>query len=379
MKFLRDWALRRRLRNGRAAVGASERPKAAQTWSGPGTLERSLGHRDLPRGKAEADRLAAELGAGNRTRTTEAVSLAELFDKYAREVTPSKSPGKQQHDRAVAALVCRVLGPATRADSLSRSDVARVVTARQKAGDRRAGKARGTPLRSRAIQYDLVHLRAVLRWGVHQGLLDRNPLPPDVVPKGNPPRQPRIGPAEFRRLLEVAPEILPLALPLLVTVYETGHRIGAVRSLSWSDLDLEAGRVRWRGASDKLDFEHTTPLSAEAVAALRAWQRESGALGDVPVFAAPKDPAIPMSRSFARDIWEQLEVAAELPPEKGRGWHSLRRAFADELRGQPLKDLTALGGWKDPMTVVRVYQSATLETQREALEHRRRVRIAHQL
>jgi integrase len=115
------------------------------------------------------------------------------------------------------------------------------------------------------------------------------------------------------------------------------------------------------------------------VAVLRAWQRESGALGDLPAFPAPKDPAVPMSRNFARDLWAKLEAAAELPHEVGRGWHSLRRAFADELRGQPLKDLTALGGWKDPMTVVRVYQSATLETQREALEQRRRVRVARQL
>jgi integrase len=378
----RSAALYRTGEKGRNRVNLVRRKSgllALEWFEGGQRLERSLGHRDLTRGKAEADRLAAELAAGRHGKTGEAVTLAELFDKYAREVTPSKSPGKQAHDRAVAALVCRVLGPATRADSLSRSDAARVIAARQRAGDRRLGKVRGTPLRSRAIQYDLVHLRAVLRWGVHQGLLDRNPLPPDVVPRGNQPRQPRLGPAEYRRLLEVAPEVMPLALPLLVTVYETGHRIGAVRSLRWSDLDLESARVRWRGVSDKLDWEHTTPLSAEAVSVLRAWQRESGALGDLPAFPAPKNPAVPMSRNFARDLWTMLEAAAELPREAGRGWHSLRRAFADELRGQPLKDLTALGGWKDPMTVVRVYQSATLETQREALKQRRRVRIARQL
>ena len=32
----------------------------------------------------------------------------------------------------------------------------------------------------------------------------------------------------------------------------------------------------------------------------------------------------------------------------GLGYHSLRRKFATELKGIPLKDLCQLGGWKDP-------------------------------
>jgi integrase len=44
----------------------------------------------------------------------------------------------------------------------------------------------------------------------------------------------------------------------LVLAYETGHRIGAVGTLRWSDINLTERRVRWRAEQDKLGFEHHT-------------------------------------------------------------------------------------------------------------------------
>jgi len=63
-------------------------------------------------------------------------------------------------------------------------------------------------------------------------------------------------------------------------------------------------------------------------------------------------------------------VLAKLPPERGRGWHSLRRKFATELKHAPLKDLCALGGWKDAQTILKCYQQADPVTMRRALETR---------
>jgi hypothetical protein len=62
-----------------------------------------------------------------------------------------------------------------------------------------------------------------------------------------------------------------------------------------------------------------------------------------------------MSRHLARDWWERTESAAGLPRVTGRGWHSLRRKFATELKGASLKDLCALGGWKDHNTILKCY------------------------
>jgi hypothetical protein len=77
-----------------------------------------------------------------------------------------------------------------------------------------------------------------------------------------------------------------------------------------------------------------------------------------------------VSRHLARDWMERAQRLAGLPPEKGRGWHALRRHFASELRDAPLRDLCALGGWKNPQTVLKCYQRPSEEAQRAALERR---------
>ncbi len=58
--------------------------------------------------------------------------------------------------------------------------------------------------------------------------------------------------------------------------------------------------------------------------------------------------------------------------ETGRGWHSLRREFASELIHQPTKVLGELGGWTEPMTIMKCCQHPDQEQLREALSDRRR-------
>ncbi len=73
------------------------------------------------------------------------------------------------------------------------------------------------------------------------------------------------------------------------------------------------------------------------------------------------------------DWWDVAEKRAQLPSVVGRGFHSLRRKFATEMKHAPLKDLCHLGGWKSPTTVVTVYQQPDAATQFDALRSRRRV------
>ena len=74
------------------------------------------------------------------------------------------------------------------------------------------------------------------------------------------------------------------------------------------------------------------------------------------------DPSIPCD-----------ERLAGLPHEARVGWHSLRRKFASELKGIPLKDLCQLGGWKSAVTVLTCYQQPDDATMRRALEGRKRL------
>ena len=51
----------------------------------------------------------------------------------------------------------------------------------------------------------------------------------------------------------------------LVIAHETGHRIGAIRQLRWSDIDMEGRTIRWRAQHEKTGHEHRTPVTAEAL------------------------------------------------------------------------------------------------------------------
>jgi integrase len=331
----------------------------------------ACGHRDFASGKAQADQLAAQLRHPNR-RQVGTITLAELFDNYLREVTPSKGSSKQAHDRRTAALVLDILGPARRADELTHRDAARFVAERRRRGDGRSGAQRGQPLRARALQYDVSWLKAVLAWAVGAGVLDRKPLVGYTAPAEPSPRRPIVTASEYESLLAVSASIHPLFRLALIVVHETGHRIGAVRLLRWADIDSEDQLVRWRGENDKIGYEHKTWLTAEAVQALQAARRSRAVISEW-VFPGPSDLGKPISRHLLRDWWERGQKVAKLPVEPGRGWHSLRRQFATEMKHAPLKDLCALGGWKSPQTVLTCYQRADSLSMQQALAGRRRL------
>jgi hypothetical protein len=64
----------------------------------------------------------------------------------------------------------------------------------------------------------------------------------------------------------------------------------------------------------------------------------------------------------------KLEKAAKLERIDGRGWHSLGRKFATDLKHIPLADLCNMGGWKDHNTVLKCYMRPDEATMRNALE-----------
>jgi integrase len=343
----------------------------------------ACGHRDREKAKQQAEELALRLRKPTEL-AREQVTLASLFDNYLREATPTKGSSAQKHDKRTAALALEIFGPNRVVSTLTHRDAARFVSERRRMGDRRQrrrpdkGKANSTlanvfvPLRDRAVGHDLQFVIAALNWGVRGGLFDRNPFQGFRIPTEQSPRRPVVTEKQYRALLEVASSVNPLARFALVLANETGHRIGAIRLLRWTDLELDssAAKARWRAENDKIGFEHVTPLSAEAVQEIETARRRSSSIGGTWVFPSPSDPHAPVSRNLMRDWWRKMERKAKLPPERGRGWHSLRRKFATELKHVPLKDLSYLGGWKDHQTLLICYQRADEVTMTEALKTR---------
>lgn len=339
----------------------------------------ALGQCERDRAKAIAEELAANLRAHEPTTVDRSVTLATLFDIYIREVTPTKGEQKQSHDRLCVRLFLDAFGDRPAA-SLSRREWDRFIRDRRSGLLRPGSKRIRRPVRDRIVGYDLRFLLSVLNWatmssnGSGSVLLERNPLKGLPVPREESPRRPLLDDVDYRRLLSVSTRVDRLFRVALVLARETGHRIGAIRQIRWSDVDLSRRTIRWRGENDKIGFEHTTPITPIAIAALEAERLARPAIADAWIFADASGDVMPRNRFYC---WWRLGTAlAELPVVSHRGWHSLRRSFATDLKTIPLKDLCQLGGWKCAATVLTCYQQADETTMRTALEEREARRIS---
>ncbi len=341
-------------------------------------LTRSLRHRDWRRAKRQADEFAAGFARPepNGKAEPEPLTLERLFEMYGEEVTPTKAETSQRSDRAATRMFLRFFGRDRSPASLSQRDWDRFIRAR------RAGRVgpSGKPVSDRTIEHDLKFLIAVLNWAAKSRdkrdklLLASNPLRGLRAPTEKNPTRVVLSEEEYQALLGVSRKVDWRFHVALVLAHETGHRIGAIRQLRWSDICLESGMVRWRAEHEKSGYEHRTPVTAEALAALEEARRMSTGTGDTPVLPAPTDASKCAGRSLVRAWWYKAQVLAGLEPKRGRGWHSLRRKFASDLMDQPLKVLCELGGWKTAKTVLECYQRADEGQLRKALEARRRPR-----
>ena len=371
---------------GRNRVRAFEDSKSKnltlELYQGPtgGSIRKrmSLGHQDRSRAKRQADEAAARLGV-ELPLTSSQLTLKKLFDNYLSEVTPQKSPRTQYQDRFQARLFMRCFGPDRNPMELSRREWDLYIRERQ-SGRLKPEKSRTTGVGPRTVEKDLRWLCAVFNWATQVGdgrggyLLDRNPLKGLPFPKEKSPARPVITEDQYQDLLRTAVGFDWRFRVALVLAHETGHRIGAISKLRWSDIDLDSGIARWTKDNDKMGFEHSTPLSPRALKALEAARAHHPGIGDAWVFPAPGDSSLPCSRHLMRDWWKRAERVAGIPHAKGLGWHSLRRKFATDLQNAPLKVLCQLGGWKSFKTVLECYQHPDQSEMRRALEARDLVR-----
>ena len=91
-----------------------------------------------------------------------------------------------------------------------------------------------------------------------------------------------------------------------------------------------------------------------------------------------------MELALAKAEQERVDALAEqeaelqrLFIEQRRGWHSLRRKFATDMRTKlPLRDLCDAGGWKDAQTILKCYQQPDEDLIRGALDARGQPNIA---
>jgi len=341
-------------------------------------LTRSLKHRDWRRAKRQADQFAAgfiDAPDGKTDAEPEPLTLERLFEIYGEEVIPTKGRRSRLQNRAAMKMFLGCFGRDRRPETLSQRDWDRFILAR------RAGRVgpSGKPVADRTIEHDLTFLMTVLNWAARSRdergrlLLDRNPLKGLKKPRAKNPTRVVLTETEYRAMLEASRQVGWKCRVALVLAHETGHRIGAIRQLRWADIDFEERTIRWRARHEKTGYEHTTPVTDEAGAALEEARRMNPGAGNAPVLPSSHDPSLCATRWMSRTWWDKAERLAGLEKKRGSGWHSLRRTFASDLMDQPLKVLCELGGWKNAKTVLQCYQTADEHQLRQALANRRRI------
>lgn len=133
------------------------------------------------------------------------------------------------------------------------------------------------------------------------------------------------------------------ARTMITVALHTGLRVGELRALDWSAVDLEARRINVHRAASRTEIDtpksnrsRTVPLSQTARAALAGHSDRAG-------FVFTNRHGGMLTRHQADRVLRGAFAATDL---ERLGWHALRHTFASHLvmRGVPLKAIQELLG-----------------------------------
>lgn len=110
---------------------------------------------------------------------------------------------------------------------------------------------RGQPLGATTLRNLLVGVRALLAWGVKQGLVHQNVASKVELPAQEYIERHALTAVDVKSVLAAA-QGSPLA-PVIATAVGTGLRRSEITALRWSDVDLDAGTLAVRRAAAMLD------------------------------------------------------------------------------------------------------------------------------
>jgi len=155
---------------------------------------------------------------------------------------------------------------------------------------------------------------------------------------------------------------------LLLVAVQTGLRVAELIGLCWHDIALGTGaHVRCHGKGRKV---RCIPLRKDAIAALRAWQREQQNGPDAPVF--PNARGGPLSRDGVAYLLANHVATAQqrCPALHGKrvSPHVLRHSAAMALLHSGV-DCAVIARWlgHESMDTTQMYLHASLELKQQAL------------
>lgn len=162
----------------------------------------------------------------------------------------------------------------------------------------KSGKAERTIA---AVNRELEVMRAVLRWAVRQGWLQRSPFESAeaIISKADEARRNRVLSAdEEARLLAACSSDSPRAhlRPILVCALDTAMRRGEILKLVWADVHLDAGMILLPASITKTARSRIVPITPRLKAEIEALRDSTNGApnADSRVFGVVKD----VKRSF---------------------------------------------------------------------------------
>ena len=150
------------------------------------------------------------------------------------------------------------------------------------------------------------------------------------------------GPERVEKVLRLAEENLPDAVPWLVLLWFCGMRPGEAEKLTWENVRLEDASIFIDGEISKISASRTIDLAPNAVRWLTAYRKMSGSVSG--------------GAYVARDYREQLKVLAGItkwPNDVAR--HTFATAHYNH-HGDAAKTLSQMGHFEGPQTFTRHYK-----------------------
>lgn len=157
------------------------------------------------------------------------------------------------------------------------------------------------------------------------------------------------------------------ARTMMLVALRTGLRLGELRALRWSDVDLVGGRIMVRQSIVRGVFgvpksgkAREVPLGDDVVAALKRQRHLRGPL----VFCDPAGAVLEVPK-----VRYQIARACRKAGLREVGWHVLRHSFASHLamRGAPLKAIQELLGHAT-ITMTMRYAHLSPDVSRQAVK-----------
>ncbi len=266
-------------------------------------------------------------------------TVAELIDRYVKNVLPAKKSAKDQarqlrwwRDEIGHYILCDV-SPALIAEC--RDSLA-------------SGKTvRGTVRSTSTVNRYLAALSHVFTIGTREwAWIDSNPLRKVSKLREARGRLRWLSDDERTKLLDACKARSDVLYSIAVVALSTGARRGEILNLTWSDIDLQAGVIILE--TTKSGQPRAIPLQGHALELLRKMSEVRRVDSDL-VFPSKRDPTKPLN---IQNIWKSAVRAAEI---RDLRFHDLRHSAASYLamNGATLPELAAVLGHRTLQTVQR--------------------------